>query len=945
MSELKHAFPWRTVAGLALLLLASGPAAAADLPARLVPIEAALKAGDRVRADRLSEALGAEIRGAARPTLEQAGLLYRLEGVYRDWGYYARAEEYTRELVDLCDRLPRADDTPEARVNKETARLQANMELAVVYRLEEDYVRAGSQYLTCQQILDGSRVIRADDPVRWRFANNMGRFYELTGQYDEAETWYRRGLDFLKKLPAAKGEAAKLLAIKRATTLNNLGWLYHARGEHQKALENVEAARKIREKELPADDDAVAESLNNLGLCLYSLGRSAEAKPLLKRAVDILRDKHGPSHPAAAHYEHNLAALCRSRGEFVEAARLHKNSIAVLAKALGDEHPDVAVEHGYLAWLDAAQDNWSEAAVEIDQARRLLHNHIRHVLSAQSENEQLRFLTAKDQPWFHVALTIALKAGADPATNALAVNWVLNGKGVTPEVLGERYVLARQSSGDATVRQRYQQLLAVRGELAARSVRGAAPADDGDALRGAKLARQEEDLSRELGLALKYKPAAWVEVPEVQRVLAKDKVAAGNEVLTGDAVLIDFAKFTLMDFKTASAEPAGKEQHYAAWVVPPEGPAQVVDLGPAEAIDAAVQRLQETMREAIPTDNPKDGRTIVTLGERASEELYVQRSKELGRLLLGKLYPYAGPYRRWVISPDDNLWLVPWAAVVLPSGDQAGHYAVEKHTISLVSSGRDLVAEAPRGVRRTDPLIFASADFGEVPDGGRSKLLFGPLKYSAAEADAVRPSLKRYTGAEPVVLSGEEASEKAFRRARSPQAVVLSTHGFFLEKEDGDKLLPGNPFLRCGLALAGANRRDLLPAVAKDGRNDGVLFGLEILDTDLRGTDLVVLSACETALGQVHSGEGVANLQSAFQLAGAQAVVGTLWEVQDKQTGRLMRDFFRHLADDRMDKAEALRQAQLDRIKERRASPGKAAHPFFWAAPTVTGQWARTLDE
>src|SRR5262249_39055883 len=122
MSGLKHAFPWRTVAGLALLLLASRPAVADGLPARLAPVGAAVRAGDRPRPARLSEALGAEVRGAARPTLEQAVLLYRLEGLYSVWGYYARAEEYARELVDLCERLPRADDTPRARLDNETAR-------------------------------------------------------------------------------------------------------------------------------------------------------------------------------------------------------------------------------------------------------------------------------------------------------------------------------------------------------------------------------------------------------------------------------------------------------------------------------------------------------------------------------------------------------------------------------------------------------------------------------------------------------------------------------------------------------------------------------------------------------------------------------------------------------------------------------------------------------
>jgi CHAT domain-containing protein len=654
---------------------------------------------------------------------------------------------------------------------------------------------------------------------------------------------------------------------------------------------------------------------------------------------------------------------------------------------------------------------------------------------------------------FHTVQTLGLMRSADAALTELSAAWVVNGKGVAQQALAERALLARDSRDPATA-SLARALTGVRADLAALSSGQFKPEEAANRqARIAALNKQEEEASRKLGQAAgrPTRDDPWIELNEVRQALAPD------------AVLVEISRFNVMDFK----EYQWRLPHYAAWIVPPagKGAVRLVDLGEAGPIDDAVNGVLRALREAL--------QRIPKEGEAESERALQGPLQGLAKLVLEPLMPHIADAKRWVIGPDAQLWLVPWAALPLKNGS----YAIEQYSIGYVVSGRDLVTGATKGI--TDrPLILADPDFDLSPSavtsesrealrgaavapvaalagrrlrgtigkwnvsfafgdegrltihdenaGGRvagegrwalegaklsmqtafahysgvvqSDVVVGErtasgktdnwqfrlpagavatrglaaelrssslggllgkvprLPGTAVEAEAISPSVKAYAKAEPRVYTDKQALEGVFKVARSPRLVVLSTHGFFLPKQQvkrderfdrgfgqevgGSKVALGadgkaleNPLLRCGLLLAGCNQRDKTGSADGD---DGVLTGLEIVGTDLRGTELVVLSACETALGEVRDGEGVAGLRQAFQLAGAQSVVATLWQIPDRDSALLMTDFFGQLASGH-GKVEALREAQLARIKARRAR-NEAAHPFFWAAFTFTGQ-------
>ena len=204
-----------------------------------------------------------------------------------------------------------------------------------------------------------------------------------------------------------------------------------------------------------------------------------------------------------------------------------------------------------------------------------------------------------------------------------------------------------------------------------------------------------------------------------------------------------------------------------------------------------------------------------------------------------------------------------------------------------------------------------------VQTGGLS---FGPLPGTAVEARALAGILPR-----SVVLLERDATETAVKSMHGPEVLHIATHGFFIDGS-GPDFSDGNPLVRSGLALAGANSRH-------SGDEDGVLTALEVAGLDLWGTQLVVLSACNTGLGDTRTGEGVSGLRRALVLAGSESQVISLWSVSDSATRELMVSFYRRLlaGDGRTD---ALRSVQLEMLRNRRTS-----HPFYWAGFIQSGDW------
>jgi CHAT domain-containing protein len=190
------------------------------------------------------------------------------------------------------------------------------------------------------------------------------------------------------------------------------------------------------------------------------------------------------------------------------------------------------------------------------------------------------------------------------------------------------------------------------------------------------------------------------------------------------------------------------------------------------------------------------------------------------------------------------------------------------------------------------------------------------------------------------VLTGAAATERALRAGvPGRRALHVAAHGFFLPERcpsaGGDRaaaFAERPPLLRAGLALAGANRR----AASSRPEDDGILTAEEIAGLDLEGLEWVVLSACETGLGEVDVNEGVFGLRRAFRAAGAGAVVMSLWRVDDADARAWMRALYDARFARGLDGAAAARDAALTVLAARRRA-GRSTHPYHWAGFVIEG--------
>lgn len=807
--------------------------------------------------------------------------------------------------------------------------------LAAMYQNDARPGRAESHLRQALMILEATAL--PDDPNLVRVMHNLAAVLMDQGRLPEARRLLRQGLDAVRD-PAHRStllatlagaelrlgdlDQAKKLTEEAAATAGDApgagerrAWVLlglradiaRASGDHAGAVGYLEELLSSQAEALGAEDPRLAVTKRNLAAACAAQGSRQRAEALLRESLELRRRAQGASHPDLATAEHDLGLLLAQDNRLDEARAHLSTALEVRQAGLPEDDPSIPATLVDLAQIETLLNARGQALRHLAEALEL-DIRLLHRLAEGMTPFERSVLLARVGQRLGVTIWTALSHDADPEAQRLAARCVLARKGDP-----ERAAVPHAPEYRPAVRAFASLLLGGPRDRSAVDYRLAL--------------HQAEERIEELSQA---EPATTA------GSTAGDRLTEVQAAL-GERVLLEYVR---IEPPRVGPGPGEQTARYAVLVLGASVLA-VVRLGPCARVDRLVRRFRETMDQAP---------AWVTGNERAAEARLRVTSQALYAELVAPVRDLLRSATSVLVAPDGDLHLVPFGVLVAPDG----RYLVEDSQLVVVASGNDVLREPSWPNLDGDTCVFVDPDFELEPAHAAPEP--GPLHYSRVSQylagaswtrlertqEEARAVVEALPGETVRVFSGAQASEASLFSLHSPRILHISTHGFFLDEEELPPLPPAGerrfevgvpPMLRSGLALAGAGtigRRSVSGLTDK-----GLLTALEVATLDLSGTEVVVLSGCETAVGSPLPGEGVLGLRRAFQQAGAGKLVSSLWKVPEAESAALLGRFYRHIGEGD-DPAAALRAACLEMLAERRAT-GAAAHPLFWGGFIAIG--------
>jgi CHAT domain-containing protein len=847
------------------------------------------------------------ITGKIHP--QYSDIVYDLAGFYRELGKYELSESLYLECRTIREKIYGPDHSRYVWVLQRMASLYRDMGLFDKAETLHLQVRADFERIYGKENIDYASIL-----------NNLGNLYFNLGYYEKTEHLYLEANAItLKALGAAHPEYAR--------GVSNLGNLYRTTGRFDPAEQLLLESHAILEKALGSDHPDHGASLEKLGLLYSDMGRYAQAETYYLASHQNLKKALGPEHPHYARNLNNLATLYVHMGQYDQAERLHQAARAIREKTLGHMHPDYTASLQNLSAICEITTRYEESTTLMAKALPLIRAQIVNAASYLSEQELARFARTHQGSTEVNAYLLARPAEAVASLSGISYDQALFHKGFLMEAAARLQALAGSTPEAAAIN---SELKSYRRRIAQQLAKPIAERQHLDELE-ARADKLEKDLARSVnGYAEALRQVRWQDV---------------QSMLPPHTAALEFVHFRI-DFPRQT-----DSVYYAALLLCPGLTEPVfIPLFEARELDHLLDVDRERKADYVNDLYAHADRSLVKLGQkqRSLYEIIWEKIDAAGLEGVTSVY----------YSPSGVLHRINLGAIAI---DDEQMLADRFHLVAL-NSTRQLVFTGPAHMQARDAVLVGGVDFdgpasGTAPEPANMLALrsgtdawtesasrggvWASLKWTEREVDRISGTLTN-AGFTATSFTAGDATEEQIKnlgaKGPSPRILHIATHGFFFP--DPDQISASgrgwgseepvfkwsdHPMIRSGLILTGGNYAWQHGRAAAPDQEDGILTAYEISQMDLSHTELVVLSACETGLGDIQGNEGVYGLQRAFKIAGAKYLIMSLWQVPDRETMEFMTTFYKHWLEQNMNIPEAFRTTQ-------RAMKDRFINPYAWGA-------------
>jgi len=805
---------------------------------------------------------------------------------------------------------------------------------ALAFNLLGDVYRQTGHYTKAITLLQKSLVILThllgpEDQNTLIALNNLAHLHESMGEYAKADQLFEQSVTAFEKI-------GHLAPARLATALDNRAGFYARIGDYTNGLPLCERALKLREQVMGPEHPDTALSLMSLAYLYEGIGDYSKTATMFKRGLEVYEKTFGPEHPQTATALNCLLHHYIRMRNYSNAVPVCVRSLRIREKTLGPEHPETAAAWSQVGRIlqDLGGHKYAEPYFEKSLAISEKVYGPGHMMQEMTLRSLVFLKLGLGKHQDATNLARKYKSATESAVFDILAFAPEQQRLQSQGLMGLRLISTLAAAGSPT--ELGESILRIKGavldsiledESAALTAKDMAVSEALEELRAAtrRLTRiqiqpvsishlhslnstpnDQRILSQRIDALQKQLARNLTSLGQLRRG-ARVTVAEVQSVLGNDTALLEFVRYAHY------LGNAKFELRYGA-VLLGNGETALVGAGAGEPIWVSLGSAQHI------EDGIQSYRAMMSGSRQADPVLLRSLYAQLIESIQSKL---PNSITKLIISPDAQLNFLSFGTLV----DAQGQFLGERFSIRGVASGRDLLMEPakPSSPRRYD--AFANPSFSESPNNlkvGVTRTLhtsmqatdrrdftgvaLEPLPNTSFEAQFLRDrsAAWRLHGA---IHVGSQASELEVKSVKSPYILHIATHGFLLPDDSSTNrtaiqetlaneqrklVVFRNPMHRSGLAFAGAQltldawRRGETP----DPENDGILMAQEVRSMDLKKTWLVVLSACDTGIGEARSGEGVMGLRRGFVQAGAQNLLMTLWPISDKWSVEIMKAFY-----------------------------------------------------